>query len=63
MDTTTIPTVHDLQVVVENLAKGIRDPEVARKARERMDLEREELRKRIGTTDVAVDLVRDARDQ
>lgn len=40
-----------------------RDPEMVRKACERMDKMREELRARIGTVDVAVELIRDARDQ
>jgi hypothetical protein len=39
-----------------------RDPELVRKACERMDRMREELRARIGTVEVAVELVRDARD-
>ena len=38
-----------------------RDPEMVRKACEEMDAAREELRKRIGTIEVAVELVRDAR--
>jgi hypothetical protein len=51
----------ELDEAVERLVKGIRDPEIARKACERMDQTREELRQRIGTVEVAVDLIRDAR--
>lgn len=39
-----------------------RDPEVVRKACEEMDAAREEIRKRIGIVNVAVDLIREARD-
>jgi hypothetical protein len=39
-----------------------RDPELVRKACEEMDAGREEIRKRIGIVDVAVELVREARD-
>ena len=38
-----------------------RDPELVRKACEEMDAAREELRKRIGIVDVAVELIRAAR--
>ena len=44
-------------------AKGTRDPEDARRACERMDQMREEMRQRVGETDIAVELVREARDQ
>ncbi len=50
-----------MQEAADNAAKGIRDPEAMRKACEEMDQMREELRRRIGTVDVAVDFVRDAR--
>jgi succinate dehydrogenase/fumarate reductase flavoprotein subunit len=62
---TTIPAelIADLQESLVLAASGIRDPETMRKAREEMNRLREELRQRIGTVDVAVDLVRDARNQ
>ena len=66
MSIETTPTSADrksLQDAVDRLIKGVRDPEVMRKAGERMDRMREELRQEIGIVDVAVDLVRDARDQ
>lgn len=54
---------HELNEVIARLIKGVRDPEAARKAREEMDQMREEIRQRIGTVDLAVELIRDARDQ
>ena len=53
------PGVAELQAVMEKVSKGQRDP----KALERLNRGREELRKRVGTLNVAVDLIRDARDQ
>ncbi|HZN36835.1 MAG TPA: hypothetical protein VFB80_23560 [Pirellulaceae bacterium] len=50
-----------LQETIDRLIRGERDPEAMRKACEEMDAAREELRRRIGTVDVAVDLIRDAR--
>ena len=52
-----------LQEALANLAKGIRDPEAAKKAAARMDRMREETRKRVGVVNVAVDLIRELRDQ
>jgi hypothetical protein len=50
-----------LQEAVDRLVRGERDPEAIRKACEEMDEAREELRKRIGTVEMAVELIRDAR--
>ena len=47
----------------DRAAKGIHDPEDARKACERMDRMREEFRQRVGETNIAVGLIREARDQ
>jgi hypothetical protein len=52
-----------MQEAADKAAKGIRDPEAMRKASDEMDRMREELRKRIGTVDVAVDFIRDARNK
>ena len=60
---TLLTAKQQLDESIARLLKGIRDPEAGRKARDDMDRMREETRKRIGTVDVAVDLVRDARDQ
>jgi hypothetical protein len=59
----TAEGIKDLQDAVERLIKGIRDPEIIRKACDDMDRMREETRQRIGTVEVAVELIRDARDQ
>ena len=64
MTTEILPTgKQELDSAMARLMKGVRDPEAGRKAREDMDRMREETRKRIGTVEVAVELVRDARDQ
>ncbi len=55
--------LRELQEVCDQLSKGVRDPKAAKEAAERLDRGREELRKRIGVVDMAVDLIRDARDQ
>lgn len=52
----------ELQEAVDRLIRGERDPEAMHKACERMDQMREELRARIGIVEMAVDLIRDARD-
>jgi hypothetical protein len=52
----------ELQGTLANAAHGMRDSEVAMKACKDMDRMREELRKKVGTVDVSVDLVREARD-
>ena len=54
---------HELQKAVDRLIQGKRDPEAMAKACERMDRMREELRTRIGTVELAVELIRDARNQ
>jgi hypothetical protein len=53
----------ELQEAIRRLASGVRDPEIMRNACARMDPMREELRERIGTIEVAVDLILDARNQ
>lgn len=57
----TLDAKREVDEAVQRLLKGVRDPDAARKACERMDREREELRKKIGTIDVAIELIRDAR--
>lgn len=52
-----------LQEALNNLAGGIRDPEKARQACERMDRLREENRKLFGEQNIAVELIRQTRDQ
>lgn len=53
----------ELEQTVARLLSGVRDPAIGRRAREEMDRMREETRKRIGTVEVAVELIRDAREQ
>lgn len=52
-----------LQAAADNAAKGVRDPEAMRRGCERMDRMREELRQTHGEMNVAVDLVRETRDE
>ncbi|HUY35765.1 MAG TPA: hypothetical protein VMV69_23680 [Pirellulales bacterium] len=62
---TDAPTdlVYELQETLARAVKGVREPEEMRQARDEMNRMREELRQKIGTVEVAVDLVRDARNQ
>ena len=53
----------ELEEAADRAAKGIRDPEAMQRACERMDRMREELRQRSGELNVAVDLVREIRDE
>ncbi len=53
----------ELQAALDRLSGGLRDPQVARASRERMDRLREENRKRLGIQNIAVDLIREARDR
>jgi len=61
----TIPAdiLAELQEALDNPAGGIRDPEKARQACERMDRMREENRKLFGEQNIAVELIRQTRDQ
>lgn len=52
-----------LQDTLDRVAKGIRDPEASRQALERLDKAREEMRQRVGVVEVAVELIRETRDQ
>ena len=56
-------TPTNLEEFLERAAAGKRDPEVTRKAVEELSRSREKTRKKIGAVDIAVDLLRDARDQ
>ncbi|HET6572791.1 MAG TPA: hypothetical protein VFG68_04250 [Fimbriiglobus sp.] len=49
----------ELREATERAAQGVRDPEVMRRACERMDRMRDELRSHVGELDVAVDLIRE----
>ena len=52
----------ELQEAADQAAKGLRDPDAARKACERMDRMREKNRQRFGTQDVGVEIIREMRD-
>ena len=51
-----------LAETLDRLMKGIRDPKEMRWAAEQMDRMREEIRQRCGILDMAVELIREARD-
>jgi hypothetical protein len=53
----------DVQVAVDRVLKGVRDREAMRRAAERMDRMREEMRQRVGNVDLAVPLIRETRDE
>jgi len=53
----------ELREAAERAGKKVRDRDTMRRACNRLDLAREELRKRVGILDVAVDLIRSGRDQ
>jgi hypothetical protein len=52
-----------LRDTLDDLMKGIRRPEKMKAACERMDRMREENRKRFGEQNIAVELIRQTRDQ
>jgi len=56
---TAITEKNRLEDLIAKLLKGERDPEAARKSRERMDVMREATRRRVGTVEVAVDFIRE----
>lgn len=51
------------QAAADRAARGVRDPEAAKKACDRMDRRREDLRRNIGTLNVAIDLIRSGRNE
>jgi hypothetical protein len=53
----------EFREAVDDLAKGVRRPEKMRAACERMDRLREENRKLFGKQNIAVELIRQTRDQ
>ena len=63
IETDTTELAHEIDEALSRAVKGERDSLRMAKALAEMNRMREELRKRIGTVDVAVDLIRDARNQ
>jgi hypothetical protein len=53
----------EFQEAVDDLAKGVRRPEKMKAACERMDRMREENRRLFGEQNIAVELIRQARDE
>lgn len=53
----------ELEEAIRRALSGVRDPEAMRKACERMDRAREELRKKHGELNIAVDLIRQGREE
>jgi hypothetical protein len=53
----------NVQLAVDRVLSGIRDPEAMRRAAERMDRMREEMRLQVGNADLAVPLIRETRDE
>lgn len=65
MDECERPTpaeIAEMEAVIADLMRGVRDPEKMRRAAERMDRMREEIRQRIGIVDFGVPTIRALRD-
>lgn len=63
-ETTITPElIAELEEAVDRLMKRTRDPEIMRQAADEMDAAREELRDRLGEMRIAVDLVRESREE
>ena len=61
---TTDATKQELEELIGKLMRREpRDPEEVRRSCDRMDATREEIQKRIGTLQIAVELVRELRDK
>ena len=59
----TIDAYAELEQAALDAANGVRDPRVVEEACRRMDRMREELRQRTGDLDIAVELIREVRDE
>ncbi len=57
-----VPVDPELQDAIDRAILGARDPEVMKKAAERMDRMREEMRQRVGEVNLAVELICETRD-
>lgn len=64
MSTETIPAdiMAELQEAADRAAKGVRDPEAMRRARERTDRLREEIFAQHGILDIGLPAIRELRD-
>jgi hypothetical protein len=61
-DTVPPELLAELQEAAERAARGVRDPEIMRRACESMDRLREEIRKKHGVLDIGVPAIRELRD-
>jgi hypothetical protein len=52
----------EYDAAIERAMHGVRDPVAMERAAREMDEGREEIRSRLGEVEIAVDLIRDARD-
>lgn len=52
-----------LQEAIDRAVRGVRDPEATRRACEEMDRARDEMRRNFGDRILAVDLIRESRDE
>ena len=60
---TTADVMARLQEAADRAAKGVRDPEAAKRAAESMDRISEGIRRRQGTLDIVVPFIRESRDE
>ncbi len=58
-----VDVMRRMQEAADRAAKGVRNPADMRRAREELNRLREGLRQEIGIVNMAVDLIRDARDR
>lgn len=58
-----ITTDPEVQAAIDRAIEGVRDTDSMRRAAERMDRMREEMRARVGNVDLAVPLIRETRDE
>ena len=65
MEETAIPTelMTEMEAAIDRAAKGIRDPEQIKRARQSMDRIREEIRKEHGVLEIGVSAIRELRDE
>lgn len=53
----------EVQAAIDRALEGVRDPDSMRRAAERMDRMREEMRARVGNVNLAVPLIRETREE
>jgi hypothetical protein len=63
VDNATTVELDDLERVVQNLINGVRDPDEMDEGAKEMDEGREEIRQRLGDLELAVEMIRESRDE